>query len=184
MKKVLLILTVLFLSSFLFARVPEFSLSFDAGLLQDVIIRTNTYQIHADARCRIFNTFQLRLPVTAVITSGERMYDIGLSFAFYPMSHGLFLGMSVVQFGIIRGSTQLEKTFYSLNEVFAGWTFLIGKKDSVKRFYLEPQIVIRDPSGVFSDAYSAIRGELAGYKNFRIRLCAGFVLNPAQSKEV
>jgi len=84
----------------------------------------------------------------------------------YPIENcGFNAGVNLIQAGYRQGR------YFALNEIVAGWT--VRFRD---RYFAEPQIAIRDPSGAFKDEYAEILGIFPCYKNFRFRLLCGISL--------
>lgn len=147
-------------------RLPPISISADAASAQDYFLKTGSYQINADIRMDISQIFQLRLPVNVTFKKGTWMADCGLMITGYPVDNcGFNLGVNLIQAGYRQGK------YYALNEIVSGWTFRF--KD---RYFVEPQIAVRDPSGAFKDEYAEILGIFPCYKNFRVRLLCGIKL--------
>lgn len=168
MKQLAIIILCLTLFLPLFA--SSLSVTADLGCAQDFIIKTNSYQFSADTRFRFADKYELKIPVSFSYTRDARFLDAGLFLDYYPFkNYGLFFGLSLVQFGYVNGTTDLNKTIFSLNEINVGWNF---------RFFdgltVEPSISIRDPSGTFEDEYELIKGAFQCYRKFRIKLNAGW----------
>ena len=177
MKRIFLVLLALSLPFFLFASL-SLALSADAGVLQDFAIRNSSYNFDIDARCKLTQAFEVRLPVGIVWNNNAKMFDLGLSLNYYPFDNlGLFVGLSLIQFGFVSPEGLLSKSTINLNEVSVGWTF-----ETKSGLFAEPSILIRDPSGTFSDEYSMIKGAFPCYKNFRARIMCGYKFKIAQSK--
>lgn len=167
MKKIILLLLVLFTSFSVFAF--SFGIGADLGILQDVFIKTGDYQVNADLRASFSDSYELRVPVSVDISSGVYFAEAGVSFVYYPWQKGFFMGLSAVQIGYSINQRIYDKTLFNLNEVLLGWTLKLPFG-----FFIEPSLVIRDPSGTYADEYSAILGAWPNYKRFRPRVLAGW----------
>lgn len=163
---ILLFCLVLFLPVF----AASLSVTADAGSVQDLIFKTNSYQFSAGTGFRFAEKYELKLPLTFSCTQGSQFFDAGLFLNYYPFKdYGLFFGLSLVQFGFANGDTELDKKFYSLNEINIGWTFKF-----FNHLIVEPSLAIRDPSGTFEDEYELIKGAFQCYRKFRVKLSAGW----------
>lgn len=168
MKKILTALVLLPACISLWAdfSMPPVSVAADAGVIQDYFLKTGSCQVNADVRMDISDIFQIRVPVNVTLKKGAWMADCGLMIAGYPVEGcGFNAGVNLLQAGYRQGK------YFALNEIVAGWTFKF--KD---RFFAEPQIAVRDPSGAFKDEYAEILGIFPCYKNIRLRLLGGISL--------
>lgn len=168
MKKILTVSLLMLAGLFLWAdfSMPPLSIAADAGIIQDYFLKTGSWQANADVRMDISDIFQVRVPVNVTLKKGAWMADLGLMIAGYPVEGcGFNAGVNLLQAGYRQGK------YFALNEIVAGWTFKI--KD---RFFAEPQIAVRDPSGAFKDEYAEILGIFPCYKNIRLRLLGGISL--------
>ena len=150
---------------------PETAVCADIGFIQDLLFfRNGSRQLNAEIRANVSGTFQFRIPLNYTFTAKASMIDSGILLAVYPFENsGFFAGMTLVQMGYQPGKTVTGNRLRAMHELVSGWTFPTGK-----RFFLEAQLCIRDPSASFTEEYSEIRGIFPCYKEFRIRLSAGF----------
>lgn len=142
--------------------------SADLASVQDIFLGQNSYQVSLDFRTMVSDEFQIRIPMALTMNQASFLFESGVALVYYPWHTGPFMGLSVFQFGFSKGSGNLENVI-SLNEVTVGWSFEFGPG-----LFVEPSIVIRDPSGTFSDEYSRIKGEFPCYTTFRARLLFGW----------
>ena len=134
----------------LLAAVPAFctgraGFSADIAGVQDIFLGKGSFQIGMDLRMMVSDEFQIRIPIAYTMNRTSFMIESGVSLVYYPWHTGPFMGLSVFQFGFSHGSSNLENVV-SLNEVMLGWSFEFGPG-----LFVEPGIVIRDPSGTLSD---------------------------------
>lgn len=145
-------------------------LGFDAGCVQDFLLKTDSFQMSANIGYSLNDKFELRLPFTVSMAPESQFFDVGIFLCYYPFdAYRFFMSLSLAQFGIVSGQTMLEKNFYGLNEVCLGYSFIFSKG-----LLLEPALVIRDPSGTFSEEYDMIRGSFPCNRTFRFRLNIGW----------
>ena len=170
MRKLLVSVVVLIL---LATAVPVFGtgragFSADIASVQDIFLGKGSFQIGMDLRMMVSDEFQVRISIAYTMDRTSFMIESGVSLVYYPWHTGPFMGLSVFQFGFSHGSGNLENVV-SLNEVMLGWSFEFGPG-----LFVEPGIVIRDPSGTFADEYSRLKGEFPCYTTFRGRLAFGW----------
>lgn len=156
-----------------FALVPlasagKMGLSADLASAQDILLGKGSYQISIDVRAMVSDEFQLRIPATLSMNKTSFLGEVGVMLVYYPWGKGPFMGLSMFQVGLTRNCTDLDNVV-NLNEVVFGWSFGFGPG-----LFIEPSIVIRDPSGTFSDEYSKIKGSFPCYTTFRGRLAFGW----------
>ena len=140
----------------------------DVASVQDIFLGHGSFQIDLDLRTMVSDEFRIRIPMALTMNQASFLFESGVALVYYPWHTGPFMGLSVFQFGFSKGSGNLENVI-SLNEVTVGWSFEFGPG-----LFIEPSIVIRDPSGTFSDEYSRIKGEFPCYTTFRARLLFGW----------
>lgn len=168
MKKTVVILILAVLSAGLFA--SSLSATADCGFIQDLLIRTNSYQFSADIRYSFAEKYELRLPLTLSVGEDAKFADAGIFLNYYPLKNkGLFMGLSLFQVAMALEAEGLDKTTYAMNEICIGWTFKIGKG-----LLIEPSVSIRDSTGTFEDEFELIKGILPCYRKFRPRLSVGW----------
>ena len=142
--------------------------SADTASIQDIFLGKGSFQIGLDFRMMVSDEFQVRIPVAYTMNKTSFMIESGVCLVYYPWHTGPFMGLSVFQFGFSHGTEELDN-MVSLNEVMLGWSFEFGPG-----LFVEPSLVIRDPSGTFSDEYSRLKGEYPCYTTFRGRLAFGW----------
>lgn len=160
MKKLLLVLTIVFITISLNA-IPTLSVGFDSGFVQDFIRNKTAIQLSADARFKFEDICEIRIPLTFSVKKSDMLFDTGIYAICYPYK-GLFFGISIFETGITKKQTMI------LNEIMAGWTFKVKE-----RWFIEPCLVIKDPSGSYSQEYSALKGSFPCYRTYRLRLNVG-----------
>ena len=142
--------------------------SADLASAQDIFLGKGSYQISIDVRAMVSDEFQLRIPATLSMNKTSFLVETGVTLVYYPWGKGPFMGLSMFQVGLTRNCTDLENVV-NLNEVVFGWSFEFGPG-----LFIEPAVVVRDPSGTFSDEYSKIKGTFPCYTTFRGRLSFGW----------
>lgn len=140
----------------------------DLASVQDIFLGQNSYQISLDFRTMVSDEFQIRIPLSATFIRTSLMLEGALMLVYYPWQTGPFLGLSVFQMGFTCQCPDLEN-LVNLNEVQIGWTFEFGPG-----LFVEPSLVVRDPSGTFSDEYSRLKGAFPCYTTFRGKLSFGW----------
>lgn len=171
MRKTLLVIVLACLSFFIWAD-KQLGFGFDALFLQDFAFNKTAVQLNLDGRLRFAESYEIRIPVTVSVKQTSRMIDTGIYAICYPYK-GLFFGVSVFEIANFNQNPMI------LNEIIAGWNFPINEK-----FFIEPSLVIKDPTGTYSNEYSTIRGVYPCYKTFRVRLTAGITFNLRGEKHV
>jgi len=171
---------VVFLLFVLVVMLPAFSfkagVTADLGVVQDLIIKTNSYQANIDFRASFAESYQIRVPVSADITSENVFLEAGIIFAYYPWNKGFYLGLTAFQFGYSIKERLNDQALFNLNEIIAGWTFELPLG-----FIVEPQIVVRNPTGSYDTEYSSIKGGFGNYGRFRFRILAGWQYSDGKS---
>jgi len=144
----------------------------DCAVVQDPFLNKGSLQFSGDIRLFVLDGFELRLPLGFSYSKGSGkgsgFFETGALLVYYPWDSGPFMGLSLFQMGFSYGNETLE-SIVNLNEVLLGWTFNLGSG-----LFLEPALVIRDPSGTFTNEYSKIKGVFPCYKTFRLRLSFGW----------
>lgn len=169
MRRIVLVLSVLVVCfcSFGFS----LDLSADAFILKDFIMRSPDYQGGISASLMLDGDFQIRVPLTVTYKANSVCFEGALKVSYYPFSKGLFLSISMLDMAYVYNMRDKSAKQYTLNEIEAGWTFFIGK-----RFFIEPSVCVRDPSGTFVDEYEELRGMFKSYSKIKIRLLCGYRL--------
>lgn len=168
-KKVLLIMfPLIFLAFAASASVQDIGFGLDIASAQDLFLGRGSIQITADARANVSDEFQLRVPVSVTFKDERLLLETGLQVVYYPWHEGPFMSLSLFQLGFSHNCETMDN-IVSLNEVILGWTFEFGPG-----LFVEPSLVIRDPSGTFSDEYSSLKGAFPCYAAFRGRLVFGW----------
>lgn len=140
----------------------------DIATVQDIFLGKGSFQVDLDFRMMVSEEFQIRIPIAYTMNRTSFLIESGVSLVYYPWHTGPFMGLSVFRFGFSHGCADLDN-MVSLNEVELGWSFEFGPG-----LFIEPALVIRDPSGTFSDEYSRLKGEFPCYTTFRGRLAFGY----------
>lgn len=146
-------------------------LSLDSFVLKDVALRSPDYQSGLQVAVLLEKDFQIRVPLTVTYKKNLVCFEGALKVAYYPFSKGLFLSLSMLDMAYLYNMGERSARQYTLNEIEAGWTFFIGK-----RFFIEPSVCFRDPSGTFADEYEELRGYFNSYSKIKIRLLCGYRL--------
>lgn len=171
MKKFLLAIVLALLLSPVWAEDEScLSLAFDLRALDALFLPT--LQAQAEVKMNINTEFSLRLPVT--LTSELRQNDIrfwefGLFLDYHPFRTPLYLSVSLMQMGMFSGFDKPESSILYLNEVAFGYTWYISNT-----LYIEPRLVITDPSGVFESAYELLMLTFPDRSKFRIFFLFGW----------
>ena len=142
--------------------------SADIASVQDIFLGKGSCQVSIDVRAMVSDEFQLRIPATFTFNRTSFLGEVGVMIVYYPWGGGPFLGLSMFQIAMTYNCTDLDNVV-NLNEVIFGWSFEFGPG-----LFVEPAIVVRDPSGTFSDEYSKIKGTFPCYTTFRGRLSFGW----------
>jgi len=179
MKKILLILVLSLLILSLWAE-DESSLSLGLDLRGLDALFLPTLQAEAGLRLEINREFSLRIPVrltSDMLYNDVELWEFGLFLEYHPFRNGLYLSVSLVQMGIFTGFDKPEAAILYLNEVVFGFTWHITKS-----LYLEPRLVITDPSGVFESEYEQVMHIFPDRSKFRIFFLFGweFLAIPSQ----
>jgi len=142
--------------------------SADLASIQDIFLGDGSFQLSLDLRMMVSEEFQIRIPFAFTMNEASFLGESGIVLVYYPWAEGPFMGLSVFQAGFSQGSDILDN-MVNLNEVLIGWSFEFGPG-----LFVEPCLVIRDPSGTFSDEYSSLKGAFPCYTTFRGRLNIGW----------
>ena len=140
----------------------------DLASAQDIFLGQGSFQISMDIRTMVSDEFQIRIPAAVSFVNESLMFEGGIELVYYPWRTGPFLALSVFQMGFTSGCGNLEN-MVNLNEVQIGWTFEFGPG-----LFVEPGLAVRDPSGMFSDEYSRLKGTFPCYTTFRGKLSFGY----------
>lgn len=171
MKRILLVLCLSLLLSLLWAgEGSSISLSVDLRGLDALFL--HTLQAKAELRVDINAEFSLRLPVSLtsdLLYNEVKLWEFGLFLDYHPFRNGLYLSVSLIQMGIFSGYDKPETDTLYLNEVAFGYTWHI-----TKHLYLEPRLVIADPSGVFEPEYAQVFRTFPDRSKFRIFFLFGW----------
>ena len=167
MKKLVIAMIILLTTISGFSAGNKFSAGIDLASVQDCIPRwsDNTTQVSINATASFSEDFSFRVPLSFCINERSIMLETGIFLVYHPWEYGPFAGLSLLQFGFIAGDATLEKNIYSLNEALFGWTFAV-----TDHFLIEPSVSVKDPSGIYRDEYSALKGEYPCYKTVRFHL--------------
>lgn len=167
-RRLLLFAIVLFLVFPCIGASGKVGFSVDLASAQDLFLGKGSYHVAMDIRAMVSDEFQVRIPLACSINKTSLMGEAGVQLIYYPWEKGPFLGLSMFQIGVTSKCPDLDNVV-NLNEVALGWTFEFGPG-----LFVEPSIVVRDPSGTFSDEYSRIKGTFPCYTTFRGRLSFGW----------
>ena len=144
------------------------------GLDASVLDAAWTKQVQARMtfNLRLSPGFGLRLPLTFCMNRGDvsiMLFDFGIFLDYHPWGEGPFISVALVQFGLLAGRDRPGEPLHFLNEVLLGWTWHV-----YEGLYIEPALVIRDPSGGFEAEYDAVRELLPGIRPLRFSLTIGW----------
>jgi hypothetical protein len=131
-----------------------------------------TLQTEAELRLNINAEFSLRIPVSLtsdLLYNEVELWEFGLFLDYHPFRNALYLSVSLIQMGILSGFDKPETNILYLNEIAFGYTWHITKS-----LYLEPRIVITDPSGVFETEYDLVMRTFSDRSKFRIFFLFGW----------
>ncbi|HKM08080.1 MAG TPA: hypothetical protein VJ869_13960 [Sphaerochaeta sp.] len=171
MKKILLTLALaLTLSSLWAEEGSSLSLALDLRGLDALFL--STLQAEAEVRLNINDEFTLRIPVfltSDLLYNEVSLWEFGLFLDYHPFHSGLYLSVSLLQMGVFSGFDKPEASILFLNEVAFGYTWHI-----TKTLYLEPRLVITDPSGVFESEYDQVIRTFPDRSKFRIFFLFGW----------
>jgi hypothetical protein len=168
-KTIVTVLVVLSLSCLYPEGKPIFYASFDASSLDSVW--NECLQARLDLGLRFSSGFGVRFPLTLLSDtsySDVTLLDFGLFLDYHPFSDGFFVSVSLIQMGMYFGMDKPAQQNPYLNEVAFGYTWHISQ-----RFFLEPRLLIRDPSGVFQSEYDSISGMFPDYSQVRFSVSLG-----------
>ena len=131
-----------------------------------------TLQAEAELRLNINAEFSLRIPfsLTSDLSYNDvHLWELGFFLDYHPFKNGLYLSVSLIQVGLFTGFDKPESSMLYLNEVAFGYIWHI-----TKTLYLEPRLVIADPSGVFASEYEAVMRTFPDRSKFRIFFLFGW----------
>jgi hypothetical protein len=171
MKKILLTLAFALLLSSVWAE-GESSLSLGLDLRGFDALLLPTLQTKAEVKLTINAEFALRIPVSLtsdLLYNEVELWEFGLFLDYHPFRNGLYLSVSLIQMGIFTGLDKPEENILYLNEVAFGYIWHITKS-----LYLEPRLVITDPSGVFESEYGQVMHTFPDRSQFRIFFLLGW----------
>jgi len=131
-----------------------------------------TLQAEAELRLEINAEFSLRIPVSLtsdLLYNEVELWEFGLFLDYHPFQNGLYLSVSLIQMGVFSGFDKPETSTLYFSEVAFGYTWHI-----TKTLYLEPRLVIADPSGVFESEYDQVMRTFPDRSKFRIFFLFGW----------
>lgn len=166
-KAVLLIVLAIVLVPCVYS-VSSIGFGLDAASAQDAAFGQGSVQLAGDLRATVSDEFQIRVPLALSMCDGSMLFEAGMQIVYYPWFKGPFMSLSLFQLGFSSQCENLDN-IVNLNEVSIGWTFTFGPG-----IFVEPSLVVRDPSGTFSDEYSSLKGTFPCYTSFRGRLVVGW----------
>ena len=136
------------------------------------VLFSDTLQARFDLGVRLSPEFSFRMPVNLVsdrVYRNVSLWEMGIFLDYHPFGNGLFLSVSLVQLALFSGvDTPLESSLY-LNEMAFGYTWHFWE-----HWFIEPKLIIRDPSGVFQNEYKQVEQVLMQYSQFRFTLTFGW----------
>jgi hypothetical protein len=115
------------------------------------------------------------LPVYCLIDQSggdEVLLDIALKLLCYPWKRGPFFSLSLAQTSLFIGPFVPDEQIHYLNEIGVGFTWEVHPN-----FYVEPEILYRDPSNTFPESFSYLNDFIPGYQKFQICLKVGWTSN-------
>ncbi len=171
MKKVLLALALVLLLSSLWAEeASSLSVALDLRALDALVLPT--LQTKAELTMNITSEFSLRVPVSLtkdLLYNDVKLWEVGIFLDYHPFRNGLYLSVSLIQMGMFSSFDKPDTSILYLNEVAFGYTWHITKS-----LYLEPRLVIADPSGVFESEYALVMRTFPDRSKFRIFFLFGW----------
>jgi hypothetical protein len=129
-------------------------------------------QFRIDTGLRLPEGFGFRIPVTLAVdlSYGEvNLADFGLFLDYRPLESGPFLSFSLAQLGMFFGRDSPRNVWLCLNEAAVGYTWRFASG-----WFLEPRVIVRDPTGTFEKEYEEIRDVFPEYSRFRFSLSLGW----------
>jgi len=147
-----------------------FSVFLDAGAA-DALWASHVY-LHGGLGMALVPGVTVEIPLTLVLdrtSGGEMLFDFSVDLKYHPWRQGPFVGVSLAQMCMFVGAYPPEERTHFLNGISFGYTWYI-----LPRFYVEPALIFRDPSGSFNDSCAYIHGLVPGFGKFRICLQAGW----------
>lgn len=171
MKRTLLAVALVFALSCLYASEGS-TLSLGGDLRGVDALFLDTLQARAEVRLRINDEFSFHIPCTFTADlryNDIKLWEFGLFLDYHPFHNGFFLSVSLVQVGLFSGFDKGDEPLQYLNEVAFGYTWQVTPS-----LYLEPKLIVRDPSGVFKAEYALIQRYLPDYGQFRLFLLVGW----------
>ncbi|MCH3918582.1 MAG: hypothetical protein LKE40_14205 [Spirochaetia bacterium] len=154
------------------SRMAHFSIAADVAYT-DPFISKLVYN-HVCATVNLDKNFSLRVPLVYAISLDDRdvsLLSSGVQLDYYPFQLPLFISLSMVDVAYLFGiDAPLERLQY-LDEVAIGYHW-----DISDGFFVEPAVVLFDPSGVYADAYEAVTESFGDFPKIRFELHIGFNL--------
>jgi hypothetical protein len=171
MKKTICLVLMVFCISFLWAEgtmIPYVSL--DASSVDS--FWNNCLQTRMDLGLRFSSGFGIRFPLTFISDtsiSEVSMLGFGLFLDYRPLYDGFFVSVSLLERGLFFGMDKPTEQNLYLNEVAFGYTWHLFSP-----LFLEPRILLRDPSGVFQSEYDSISGAFPDFSSVRFSISVGW----------
>ena len=131
-----------------------------------------TLQTTADLKVNINAEFTLRFPLSLtsdLLYNEVKLWEFGLFLDYHPFRNALYLSVSLIQMGVFSGFDKPETNILYLNEVAFGCVWHI-----TKFLYLEPRLIIADPSGVFESEYDLVTCTFPDRSKFRVVFLFGW----------
>ncbi|AEV30248.1 hypothetical protein SpiGrapes_2487 [Sphaerochaeta pleomorpha str. Grapes] len=129
-------------------------------------------QTRIDLGVNFSSGFGISFPLTLLSDttySDVTLLDFGLFLNYRPFSDGFFVSVSLFQMGMYFGLDKPAQGNPYLNEVAFGYTWHVSS-----HLFLEPKLLIRDPSGVFQNEYDIISGVFPDYAPVRFSVSLGW----------
>jgi hypothetical protein len=171
MKKTVCLVLLVLSVSFLWAQeemIPYVSV--DASSLDS--LWNNCLQTRLDLGLRFSSGFGIRFPFTFISDtsiSEVSLLGVGLFLDYRPFYDGFFVSVSLFERGFFFGVDKPTEQDPYLNEVAFGYTWHVFSS-----LYLEPRILLRDPSGVFQSEYDSISEVFPDFTSVRFSISVGW----------
>ena len=180
MRKMIILIPLLIISSPLFGAGPTMYCSVDGALID--ALWEETVLARVELGLTLDEQFALRIPIGLAAErerGGPRLLESGLFLDYYPLDCGLHLTVSLIQVGFLFNDwyDDEEESLRFLNEMAIGWTIT-----PYRGLRVEPRVIIRDPNGVFSSAYKTLSLRFTRYPMIRFSLLLGWSFPLKQKK--
>jgi len=147
--------------------------SFWAGMDTAAIdsIWKENMELRMEAGLRLDSGFGIRVPITWIKklkNDDVSLFDLGIFLDYHPFDDGVFISLGLAEGAFYFGRDKPQETECFLNEISAGYTWHF-----TPHWFIEPKLIIRDPSGVFETEYASLKETFAGYSVVRFSLVVG-----------